>query len=38
MKQKGPRSNFHIAFNMFDQDGNHRVDKHEFLLVNIFPF
>eukprot|EP00914_Ancora_sagittata_P018256 GHVO01036096.1.p1 GENE.GHVO01036096.1~~GHVO01036096.1.p1 ORF type:complete len:336 (+),score=39.86 GHVO01036096.1:125-1132(+) len=28
-----PRSGFHIAFNMFDTDGNQRVDKHEFLVV-----
>lgn len=28
-----PKSNFRIAFNMFDTDGNHRVDKNEFLVV-----
>ncbi|KAG1667940.1 Calcium uptake protein 3, mitochondrial [Nymphon striatum] len=28
-----PRSGFRIAFNMFDRDGNERVDKQEFLVV-----
>ena len=28
-----PKSNFRIAFNMFDQDGDQRVDKNEFLLL-----
>lgn len=28
-----PHSAFQIAFNMFDIDGNQRVDKHEFLVV-----
>lgn len=28
-----PHSAFQIAFNMFDTDGNQRVDKHEFLVV-----
>ncbi len=28
-----PRSGFRIAFNMFDTDGNQRVDKKEFLVV-----
>ncbi|OQR75619.1 calcium uptake protein 3 [Tropilaelaps mercedesae] len=28
-----PRSGFRIAFNMFDTDGNQRVDKNEFLVV-----
>ncbi|XP_037923166.1 calcium uptake protein 3, mitochondrial isoform X2 [Hermetia illucens] len=32
-----PQSGFRIAFNMFDTDGNHRVDKNEFLVIrNIF--
>lgn len=30
-----PQSGFRIAFNMFDTDGNHRVDKNEFLVVRI---
>ncbi|ELU03948.1 hypothetical protein CAPTEDRAFT_173112 [Capitella teleta] len=30
-----PRSGFQIAFNMFDTDGNQRVDKHEFLVVSV---
>ena len=30
-----PKSNFQIAFNMFDTDGNERVDKKEFLVVNL---
>lgn len=29
-----PQSGFKIAFNMFDTDGNHRVDKSEFLVVS----
>ncbi|KOB70282.1 Uncharacterized protein OBRU01_14373 [Operophtera brumata] len=28
-----PASGFHIAFNMFDTDGNQRVDKNEFLVI-----
>ncbi|XP_029043281.1 calcium uptake protein 3, mitochondrial isoform X4 [Osmia bicornis bicornis] len=28
-----PKSGFHIAFNMFDTDGNGRVDKTEFLVM-----
>lgn len=32
-----PRSGFRIAFNMFDTDGNQRVDKNEFLVVSRFP-
>lgn len=28
-----PKSGFRIAFNMFDTDGNERVDKTEFLVV-----
>ncbi|KAH1001439.1 hypothetical protein HUJ04_005460, partial [Dendroctonus ponderosae] len=28
-----PQSGFHIAFNMFDTDGNQRVDKNEFLVM-----
>ena len=28
-----PQTGFHIAFNMFDTDGNERVDKQEFLVV-----
>ncbi|CAG9760436.1 unnamed protein product [Ceutorhynchus assimilis] len=28
-----PQSGFHIAFNMFDTDGNQRVDKNEFLVI-----
>lgn len=30
-----PKSGFQIAFNMFDTDGNQRVDKNEFLVVSI---
>lgn len=30
-----PKSGFKIAFNMFDTDGNQRVDKDEFLVVSI---
>lgn len=35
-----PQSGFRIAFNMFDTDGNERVDKTEFLVVssNIIAF
>ncbi|XP_050055311.1 calcium uptake protein 3, mitochondrial isoform X2 [Aphis gossypii] len=29
-----PQSGFRIAFNMFDTDGNHRVDKNEFLVLS----
>lgn len=29
-----PKSGFRIAFNMFDTDGNQRVDKAEFLVVS----
>lgn len=29
-----PKSGFKIAFNMFDTDGNQRVDKNEFLVVS----
>ncbi len=28
-----PKSGFKIAFNMFDTDGDQRVDKKEFLVV-----
>ncbi|XP_043685117.1 calcium uptake protein 3, mitochondrial isoform X3 [Vespula pensylvanica] len=28
-----PKTGFHIAFNMFDTDGNERVDKTEFLVI-----
>ena len=28
-----PHSGFRIAFNMFDTDGNNRVDRQEFLVV-----
>ena len=28
-----PQTGFRIAFNMFDTDGNQRVDKEEFLVV-----
>lgn len=31
-----PKSGFRIAFNMFDTDGNQRVDKNEFLVVSYF--
>lgn len=31
-----PQSGFRIAFNMFDADGNQRVDKDEFLVVSIW--
>lgn len=30
-----PKSGFRIAFNMFDTDGNQRVDRDEFLVVSI---
>ncbi|KAH8420862.1 hypothetical protein KR222_006953 [Zaprionus bogoriensis] len=30
---KEPKSGFRIAFNMFDTDGNQRVDKTEFLVI-----
>ncbi|XP_064636150.1 calcium uptake protein 3, mitochondrial-like isoform X9 [Lineus longissimus] len=30
-----PKSGFEIAFNMFDADGNQRVDKREFLVLNM---
>lgn len=30
-----PETGFLIAFNMFDTDGNQRVDKEEFLVVSI---
>lgn len=29
-----PKCGFQIAFNMFDTDGNQRVDKNEFLVVS----
>jgi len=29
-----PKSGFHIAFNMFDTDGNAVVDKEEFMVVS----
>lgn len=29
-----PQTGFRIAFNMFDTDGNERVDKTEFLVVS----
>ena len=29
-----PQSGFHIAFNMFDTDGNQMVEKKEFLVVS----
>lgn len=33
-----PKCGFQIAFNMFDTDGNQRVDKNEFLVVsNLLP-
>ena len=28
-----PQTGFRIAFNMFDTDGNEKVDKNEFLVV-----
>lgn len=33
-----PKSGFQIAFNMFDTDGNQRVDKSEFLVVSKIKF
>lgn len=30
-----PQTGFRIAFNMFDTDGNERVDKEEFLVVSV---
>lgn len=33
-----PLSGFRIAFNMFDTDGNERVDKNEFLVVSESEF
>lgn len=30
-----PQTGFRIAFNMFDTDGNEKVDKTEFLVVSI---
>lgn len=33
-----PKSGFRIAFNMFDTDGNERVDKTEFLVVKTIFF
>ncbi|XP_033212604.1 calcium uptake protein 3, mitochondrial isoform X2 [Belonocnema kinseyi] len=33
LRDKEPQSGFRIAFNMFDTDGNERVDKTEFLVV-----
>lgn len=33
-----PASGFRIAFNMFDTDGNQRVDKNEFLVVSMELF
>ena len=32
-----PQSGFRIAFNMFDTDGNQKVDRKEFLVVSIRP-
>lgn len=29
-----PKAGFEIAFNMFDTDGNQRVDKKEFMVVS----
>ncbi len=34
MLKKEPKSGFGIAFQMFDTDGNARVDKTEFLVVS----
>lgn len=31
-----PQTGFRIAFNMFDTDGNEKVDKTEFLVVRSF--
>ncbi|XP_076687412.1 calcium uptake protein 3, mitochondrial-like isoform X2 [Andrena cerasifolii] len=33
LRDKEPKSGFQIAFNMFDTDGNERVDKTEFLVI-----
>ncbi|CAH1388736.1 unnamed protein product, partial [Nezara viridula] len=33
LQDKEPLSGFRIAFNMFDTDGNERVDKNEFLVM-----
>lgn len=33
-----PQSGFRIAFNMFDTDGNQRVDKNEFLVVSTYRY
>uniref|UniRef100_A0A182U022 EF-hand domain-containing protein n=1 Tax=Anopheles melas TaxID=34690 RepID=A0A182U022_9DIPT len=33
LRDKEPHSGFRIAFNMFDTDGNQRVDKDEFLVM-----
>ncbi|KAM7360859.1 mitochondrial calcium uptake 3 isoform 9-T9 [Cochliomyia hominivorax] len=33
LRDKEPKSGFRIAFNMFDTDGNQRVDKNEFLVM-----
>ncbi|KAL2734847.1 hypothetical protein V1477_013565 [Vespula maculifrons] len=33
LRDKEPKTGFHIAFNMFDTDGNERVDKTEFLVI-----
>ncbi|GBP80617.1 Calcium uptake protein 3, mitochondrial [Eumeta japonica] len=33
LRDKEPASGFRIAFNMFDTDGNQRVDKNEFLVI-----
>ncbi|EEB17860.1 conserved hypothetical protein [Pediculus humanus corporis] len=33
LRDKEPQSGFRIAFNMFDTDGNERVDKNEFLVL-----
>lgn len=33
-----PQTGFRIAFNMFDTDGNERVDKNEFLVVRLDIF
>lgn len=33
-----PKSRFRIAFNMFDTDGNEKVDKKEFLVVRLFLY
>ncbi|XP_015609743.1 calcium uptake protein 3, mitochondrial isoform X2 [Cephus cinctus] len=33
LRDKEPQTGFRIAFNMFDTDGNERVDKTEFLVI-----